>query len=91
MVYVAMATNSHAIAFGNTVSIQNFGAGCDHATRGVFAGGAFSGASQNVMEYITIASAGNGTDFGNLTLARQFVGNQAIANTTRGVFVGGRS
>ena len=91
MVYVAIATNSHAIAFGNTVSIQHLGAGCDHATRGVFAGGAFSGASQNVMEYITIASTGNGTDFGNLTLARQFVGNQAIANTTRGVFVGGRS
>ena len=29
---------------------------------------------QNVMDYITIASTGNATDFDNLTVARQLLG-----------------
>ena len=43
-------------------------AGWNNATRAVFAGGDPSGASQsNVMDYITIASAGNAIDFGDMT------------------------
>ena len=41
------------------------------------------------MEYITIASTGNGTDFGDLSVNRWYMGNHAIANTTRGVWTGG--
>ena len=37
--------------------------------RGVFAGGQTPSAV-NTMDYITIASTGNGTDFGDLTQAR---------------------
>ena len=39
------------------------------------------------MDYVTIASTGNATDFGNLLAARN---RQAgIGSTTRGVFGGG--
>jgi len=39
------------------------------------------------MEYVTIASTGNATDFGDLSLARYFPGT--TSNSTRGVFMGG--
>ena len=86
-----MLTNGEASSFGNANAVINQGVGCDHATRGIFASGATDGGGSGVnhMEYITIASAGNGTDFGNLTVARRFMGSQAVANTTRGVFIGG--
>ena len=86
--YVTLGTMGAATDFGDTVEALAARTGCDHATRGIFAGG--NGPS-NSMEYITIASAGNGTDFGNLSVARTQMGCQAMANTTRGVFPGGTS
>jgi len=55
-------------------------------TRGVFVGG-FDTANSNVMDYITIATTGNATDFGDLTVARRYI--NGCASTTRGVFGGG--
>ena len=54
--------------------------------RGVFGGGTDSGYS-NVIDYITIATPGNATDFGDLTTARK--GLAACSNGTRGIFGGG--
>ena len=42
-------------------------------TRGCFAGGATPG-KINTIEYVTIASTGNATDFGDLTIARNYAG-----------------
>jgi hypothetical protein len=55
----------------------------------VFAGGVVNatGANTNVISYITIATTGNATDFGDLTVARQTLGG--CASPTRGVFGGG--
>ena len=39
---------------------------CASSTRGVVGGGQVTGARQNVMQYVTIASTGNATDFGDL-------------------------
>ena len=39
--------------------------------RGVFGGGSISNTSSNIMDYITIATTGNATDFGDLTVARE--------------------
>jgi len=86
--FVALGTNAIAENFGNSVTTLAYVCGCDHATRGVFAGPYISG-DTNHMEYITIASAGNGSDFGNLSVSRSEWGCQALANTTRGVFPGG--
>jgi hypothetical protein len=55
--------------------------------RGVFGGGT-DGVDTNVMDYITIDTLGNATDFGDLTVARSN-GLAACSSTTRGVFGGG--
>ena len=60
---------------------------CSNNIRGVF--GNRSGASnfQNTIDYVTIASTGNATDFGDDTVARnQLCG---FASLTRGIFAGG--
>ena len=44
-------------------------------------------ATLNVIEYITIATTGNGTDFGDLTATRVNMG--ALSSGTRGVWGGG--
>ena len=43
--------------------------------------------SHNIIDYVTIASTGNATDFGNLTEGRG--GPAAISNGSRGVFGAG--
>ena len=53
--------------------------------RGLNAGGADS--TRNVIEYITIATTGNATDFGDLTEARY--GLAGLSNGSRGVFTKG--
>ena len=55
--------------------------------RGVFGGGAIlspSPAFYNTIDYITIDSTGNATDFGDLTNSRQT--NVGVNSLTRGVF-----
>ena len=54
-----------------------------NATRGVFGGGS----ATNVMDYITIATVGNATDFGDLSAVNN--NNAAVSSDTRGVFAGG--
>jgi len=45
-------------------------------------------AVNNIIDYVTIASTGNATDFGNLTVARDSAPTGAT-NGTRGCFAGG--
>ena len=52
-------------------------------SRGIFGGGT----SSDVIEYITISTPGNGTDFGDLTAARSSLA--ACSNGSRGIFGGG--
>ena len=60
--------------------------GLSNGTRGIFTQGT-DGSNSDVIEYVTIANAGNAQDFGNLTAARSV--NSALASTTRGVVIGG--
>jgi hypothetical protein len=46
---------------------------CSDATKGVFAGGGESPAF-DIIDYITIQTTGDATDFGNLTSTRQGLG-----------------
>ena len=59
------------------------------ATRGVFGGGTVGAPTNevNVMDYITIDTTGNATDFGDLTVAKQ--GPAGVSSDTRGVIGGG--
>jgi len=56
--------------------------------RGVWCGGSITGnAKQDVMDYVTIASLGNASDFGDLTAGRGWAGG--CGDGTKGVFSGG--
>ena len=60
-------------------------------TRGVAMGGdASSPNPDTIIDYITIASLGNATDFGDLAISDSLNGD-AVADHTRGVCLGGRS
>ena len=65
---------------GDTV-IRGAGSG-----KGVFAGGG-TPAKSDVINTVQIATTGNATDFGNLSVAKN--GTAAVASATRGVFGGG--
>jgi len=66
-------------------------AGLDHATRGVISAGrsTFDGATStsNEMDYVTIGTAGNASDFGNMTVAKGTLG--CAVSVTRGLMAGG--
>ena len=51
-------------------------------------GGGTDPGESNIMDYVTIGSTGNATDFGNLTGTR--VGGAGTSNSTRGVIGGGK-
>ena len=85
--FVIFANLGAAANFGDTVTTSHASGGAiSHATRGIFMGGA---GPVNHMEYITIGTAGNGTDFGDLTVARTGLNNACVASTTRGIILGG--
>ena len=56
------------------------------AARGVFALG-YAGGYSNVLDYVTIATTGNATDFGDLTVARAYTA--CCSSSTRGIITGG--
>ena len=57
--------------------------GISSSTRGIVSGGSVHPAQHNILEYITIASTGDVTDFGDLTSARYDTGS--LSNSIRGV------
>jgi hypothetical protein len=93
MDYVTIATTGNATDFGDLAvpfgDTQNLGmGGASDATRGVFAGGNLGTAdTTNVIQYITIATTGNSTNFGQLTTSRNFL--SSCASSTRSIFAGG--
>jgi len=90
MEYVTIASDGNATDFGDrsVATYAAMGQCMNSTTRGVFAGGALSdNTKQNVIDYITIASTGNATDFGDLSSAT--VGAGGSSNVTRAVIVGG--
>jgi hypothetical protein len=88
--YVTIASTGNATDFGDSSGgFYNSPAGFASSTRGVFAlgNGGPSSARTNIIEYITIASTGDATDFGDLTVVRGQVAG--AANNTRGIWCGG--
>ena len=57
-------------------------------TYGVFMGGVVGGYG-NVIQYMTIQSSSNATDFGDLAQARAYGGQTSDATSKRGVTLGG--
>jgi hypothetical protein len=93
MDFVVIATTGSQASFGTISGLYNNLANgvVSSGTRGVFAGGFSSSVSgqTNAIAYITIASEGNSTDFGDLTQARYSLAS--CSSTVRGTFAGGIS
>ena len=96
--YVTISSSGGASEFGELVSPTGYGGACASSTRGIIAGGwnargTNGGASpskpwnNNIIEFVTIASTGNASYFGDLVIYRQTDGG--LSSPTRGIFAGG--
>tara|TARA_Y100001938_G_scaffold94613_1_gene129683 strand:- start:2821 stop:3837 length:1017 start_codon:yes stop_codon:yes gene_type:complete len=90
--YITMASTGNGTDFGDLTDSRSGAGGASDGTRGVFMGGwpapNVSGAT-DTMDYITIASTGNATNFGDL-----LTGNHAGGSCSPGIygyFLGGDS
>ena len=85
--YITIATKGNAIDFGEKGWKGYSTSGCSNNTRGVFAGGYAPSPNPgrtNIIEYITFASLGDTTNFGDLTAAMMEL--SGTSNSIRGVF-----
>ncbi len=85
--YIEIQTGGDTATFGEATQSATARMACCNSTRGLVAGGYLGGAAKNIIEYITIANTGNGTDFGDLSAGRY--NGAGLQSTTRGVFGGG--
>ena len=91
--FVTIATLGDSQDFGEvSTAVRNLIPACS-STRGVFAGAQTSTSSpysyKNTIEFLTIATLGNTSDFGDLTTIR---GRGAgVSNSIRGCFIGGQA
>ena len=85
--YITISTTGNGLDFGNLTEAKNAAGGLASPTRMVIGGGQSPGSNPNTtntIEYITIASTGNGSDFGDLSVIGKEV--VAVSNATRGIF-----
>jgi len=80
------ANDSESLNFGELSTLSNRGSGVGSATRGVFVIGNTIPAFVNTMEYITLTTTGETTDFGDTTSATGHSNNNSASNTIRGVY-----
>ena len=88
--YVTIDTTGNSTDFGDIIEGKSGTGAVSNLTRAVIAGGKYTGGASNVrnsMDYVTIQTLGNGTDFGDLTSARSSLAG--CSSTTKGVFGGG--
>ena len=93
--FITTATTGNASDFGNLLSATNAMCNANNSpTRGIFSGGnqPSSPYNQNVIQFVTMASAGNASDFGDLTVnARDAAGGTASSNTRGLILIGNSS
>ena len=83
--YIQTSTLGNSTKFGDltNTNMQN-PAGLSNSIRALFGGGQPTTAT---IDYITIASEGNGVDFGDLSAGRPRA--SGLSNSNRGIFIGG--
>ena len=92
MDYITIATAGNATDFGNLSVSRADTSALASPTRMVVGGGVINPGSVTYMvdvDYVTIATTGNATDFGDLTVGRR--AGTAVASSTRGVFGPGKA
>ena len=88
--YINIDTTGNAIDFGNLSESRYWLSSFSSRTRGIWGGGGIHPSSPNQtdrIDFVTISSTGDATDFGNLVESRYGMG--ACSNQTRGLFGGG--
>jgi len=85
--YVEIMTTGNAVDFGDLPTVKESTVGMASPTRGIIGTGMLGGTTTTTTEYLTIASKGNAVVFGDADAIR---GLGAAANTTRGLFAGGK-
>jgi hypothetical protein len=88
--YVTINTTGNATDFGDLATQTRLSGGCSSTTRAVIGGGdpqAGGPRDTNVIQFVTIASTGNASDFGDLLASTNQI--TACSNNTRGVYAGG--
>ena len=87
MILIQINTRGDATYFGDLANGEaSDKQGVSSQVRGVLTGG-YDGGRTTAMDYITIASEGNGIDFGNLAAGRNAFGS--ASSSTRGLNAGG--
>ena len=90
--FLTTQSTGNGVDFGDLISTDNNAKGaCSSSTRGIFAGGDEHNYSNRTdrIEFVTISTTGNSTDFGNLTGSRAMI--SGCSNSTRGLIFGGFS
>ena len=90
--FVTISTLGNAQDFGNLTQSHGNGSsqgGCASRTRGIWLSGQLGTSPNysNVIQFVTFASLGDATDFGDINSARAAVGN--LSNQTRAMCFGG--
>jgi len=88
--YVTIASLGNASSFGDMTEKRYNVSGCASATRGLFVGGYVPSPptwASTKIDYVTISSTGNATDYGDLQRKKYNVG--CVDNDTRACFGGG--
>ena len=92
--FITTATTGNASDFGNLLSATNAMCNANNSpTRGIFSGGnqPSSPYNQNVIQFVTMASTGNATDFGDLTVNGRDASGGTASSNTRGLILIGNS
>ena len=88
--FFTMASQQNAVDFGDLQSGASYlGCGTASPTRGIIITGRDTSGQANIIEFITIGTTGNATDFGDAVNIENAVAGCAGGNTTRGVLAGG--
>ena len=93
MQYITCSTTSNSLDFGNLTVARIQAGACSNGTtdRGCWSGGGETGAdvASNIIDYITISTTGNATDFGDLTNTREYTSALSNGTNDRGINAGG--
>jgi hypothetical protein len=90
--YYNLASTGNANVFGDVTVARSYGGsvaggGGATASRGVFGAGSGASGGTNILDYVTIGSTGNATDFGDLNYASG--SGESCSNGIRGIFAHG--
>ena len=82
LAYLDTATLGNAVDFGDLSSARQGGGASANNTRALFFGGESNSSSDsyahNMVDYVTVATPGNATDFGDVSRRRQTCGSEGI-------------